>query len=119
DSVPSSPVHDRSKLGEGYYVVPPPYTGTFMPLKLDLVFHDAPPTSETVLNVVHVESSTNKTSKEISKTLRPDSPIIKDWTSDSENESKHESVSNQKEPSFVQTYEYVKTPRESIKTVEH
>nr|GEW24903.1 putative ribonuclease H-like domain-containing protein [Tanacetum cinerariifolium] len=28
--------------GEGYYDVPPPYTGTFMPPKLDLVFHDAP-----------------------------------------------------------------------------
>nr|GFA54427.1 hypothetical protein [Tanacetum cinerariifolium] len=41
-SVPTSPVHDRYKSDEGYHAVPPPYTGTFMPLKHDLVFHDAP-----------------------------------------------------------------------------
>nr|GEV44594.1 ribonuclease H-like domain-containing protein [Tanacetum cinerariifolium] len=34
-------------------------------------------------------------------------------------ESEPESVSNQKEPSFVQTSEHVKTPRASVKTVEH
>nr|GFA23524.1 hypothetical protein [Tanacetum cinerariifolium] len=34
-------VHDRYKSGEGYHAVPPPYTGTFMPPKPDLVFHDA------------------------------------------------------------------------------
>nr|GFB17087.1 ribonuclease H-like domain-containing protein [Tanacetum cinerariifolium] len=94
----------------------PPYTGTFMPPKPDSVFHDAPPASETVPNVVRVESSTNKTSKEMSKTLRPDAPIIKDWISDSEDESEHESMSNQKEPSFVQTSEHAKTPRASVKT---
>nr|GEZ65292.1 ribonuclease H-like domain-containing protein [Tanacetum cinerariifolium] len=65
DSVPITPVHGRYKSGEGYHAIPPPYTGTFMPLKPDLVFHDAPPASETVHNVVHVESSTNKTSKEM------------------------------------------------------
>nr|GEX09998.1 ribonuclease H-like domain-containing protein [Tanacetum cinerariifolium] len=32
--------------GDGYHVVPPPYTGTFMPPKLDLVFHDAPNVSD-------------------------------------------------------------------------
>nr|GEX16639.1 hypothetical protein [Tanacetum cinerariifolium] len=42
ESVYTSPVHDRYKSGEGYHVVSPPYTGTFMPLKPDLVFHDAP-----------------------------------------------------------------------------
>nr|GEV12031.1 putative ribonuclease H-like domain-containing protein [Tanacetum cinerariifolium] len=44
DHVPTSPVHDVYKLGEGYHVVPPPYTETFMPSKPDLVFHDAPTT---------------------------------------------------------------------------
>nr|GEV08261.1 hypothetical protein [Tanacetum cinerariifolium] len=39
--VPTSPVHDRYKSGEGYHAVPPPYTRTFMPPKPDLVFHDA------------------------------------------------------------------------------
>nr|GEW58560.1 ribonuclease H-like domain-containing protein [Tanacetum cinerariifolium] len=38
DSVPTSPVHDRYKSGEGYHDVPPPYTRTFMPPKPDLVF---------------------------------------------------------------------------------
>nr|GEW86418.1 hypothetical protein [Tanacetum cinerariifolium] len=90
DSVPTSPVHDRYKLGKGYHDVPPSYTRIFMPPKPDLVFSDAPPTSTTVLNVVHVEFSINNTSKEISKTLRPDAPIIKDWTSDSEDESEPE-----------------------------
>nr|GEV33422.1 hypothetical protein [Tanacetum cinerariifolium] len=80
DSVPPSPVHDRYKSGEGYHAVPSPYTGTFMPPKPDLVFNDAPKASETVTNVVNVESN---------------------------------------EPSFVQTYEPVKTPRASVKTVEH
>nr|GEW50107.1 hypothetical protein [Tanacetum cinerariifolium] len=47
DSVPISPVNDRYKSGEGYHVVPPPYTGTFMPPKPDLVFHDAPMASDT------------------------------------------------------------------------
>nr|GFA38878.1 hypothetical protein [Tanacetum cinerariifolium] len=84
-------VNDRYKSGEGYHDVPPPYTGTFMPLKPDLVFHDAPPASEIVPNV----------------------------TSDSEDESEPKSMCNQKEHSFVQTSEHVKTPRASIKTVEH
>nr|GEY79931.1 hypothetical protein [Tanacetum cinerariifolium] len=35
-SMPTSPVHDRYKSGERYHVVPPPYTGTFMPPKPDL-----------------------------------------------------------------------------------
>nr|GEU94221.1 putative reverse transcriptase domain-containing protein [Tanacetum cinerariifolium] len=51
--------------------------------------------------------------------LRPDAPIIEDWTSDFKDDSETEFVSNQKEPSFVQTSEHVKTPRASVKTVEH
>nr|GEZ76424.1 hypothetical protein [Tanacetum cinerariifolium] len=119
DSVLISPMNDRYKSGEGYHAVPPPYTGTFMPPKPDLVFNDAPPASETVPNVVQVESNTIKTSKEMSKTLRLDAPIIEDWTSEFEDESELESVSNQKEPSFVQPYEHVKTSRVSVKTVKH
>nr|GEV99474.1 putative ribonuclease H-like domain-containing protein [Tanacetum cinerariifolium] len=41
----------RYKSGEGYHAVPPPYTGTFMPFKPDLVFNDAPNASETVTTV--------------------------------------------------------------------
>nr|GEW87166.1 ribonuclease H-like domain-containing protein [Tanacetum cinerariifolium] len=57
DNVPTSPVHDRYKIGEGYHAVHPPYTRTFMPPKLDLVFNDALKASETVTNVVPVESN--------------------------------------------------------------
>nr|GEX21524.1 ribonuclease H-like domain-containing protein [Tanacetum cinerariifolium] len=65
DSVPTSPLHDRYKSGEGYHDVPPPYTRTFMPSKTDLVFHDAPTASKTVPNVFHVEPSTTKPNKDM------------------------------------------------------
>nr|GEV97391.1 ribonuclease H-like domain-containing protein [Tanacetum cinerariifolium] len=51
ESMPTSLVHDRYKSGEGYHVVPPPYTGTFMPPKPDLVFHDPLTASKTVPDV--------------------------------------------------------------------
>nr|GEU45350.1 ribonuclease H-like domain-containing protein [Tanacetum cinerariifolium] len=119
NSVPKSLENDRYKTGEEYHVVPPPYTGTFMPSKPDLVFNDAPNASESVANVVNVESSTNKPSKDMSKTLRSDAPIIEDWISDSEDETEIESMPKQKEPSFVPTFEHVKTPREPVKKAEH
>nr|GEX03009.1 reverse transcriptase domain-containing protein [Tanacetum cinerariifolium] len=65
DSVPTSPVHDRYKSGEGYHIVPPPYTGIFMPPKPDLVFNDAHKASETVTNVVKKEPSFVQTSKPV------------------------------------------------------
>nr|GEZ56458.1 hypothetical protein [Tanacetum cinerariifolium] len=39
---------EKYQSGKGYHAVPPPYTGTFMPPKPDLVFHDAPNVTETV-----------------------------------------------------------------------
>nr|GFB95736.1 hypothetical protein [Tanacetum cinerariifolium] len=62
-----------------------------MPPKPDLLFNDASNASETVTNVVNVESSSNKPSKDMSKTLRPDAPIIEDWNSDSKDETELES----------------------------
>nr|GFB30859.1 hypothetical protein [Tanacetum cinerariifolium] len=41
------------------------------------------------------------------------------WVSDSEDESEGEPMPTQKEPGFVQISEHVKTPRTSIKPVEH
>ncbi|GKD04352.1 hypothetical protein Tco_1179326, partial [Tanacetum coccineum] len=38
--VVDSQVNDKYKIGEGYHVVPPPYTGNFMPPKPDLVHVD-------------------------------------------------------------------------------
>nr|GEW49201.1 hypothetical protein [Tanacetum cinerariifolium] len=102
-----------------YHVVPPPYTRNFMPPKPNLVFNDALNASETVAHVFNVESSTNKPSKDMLKILRSDAPIIKDWISDSEDETENESVPKQIKPSFVLTFEHVKTPRESVKKVDH
>nr|GEZ41540.1 hypothetical protein [Tanacetum cinerariifolium] len=63
--VPKILENDRYKTGEGYHVGPPPYTGTFMPPKLDLVFNDAPNASKTVVHVFNVESK-----------IAPDSPLM-------------------------------------------
>nr|GEU91550.1 putative ribonuclease H-like domain-containing protein [Tanacetum cinerariifolium] len=86
-SMPTSPVHDRYKSGKGYHAVPPPYTGTFMPPKPDLVFHDASTASETVPNVFNVEPSTPNPNKDLSQSNRPFALIIEDWVSDLEDES--------------------------------
>nr|GEW32488.1 hypothetical protein [Tanacetum cinerariifolium] len=74
DSVPTSLVNDRYKSGEGYHVVPPPYTRTFMPPKPDLVFHDAPTASETVPNVFIVEPSTTKPTKDMTSVKPVEQP---------------------------------------------
>nr|GEY70233.1 ribonuclease H-like domain-containing protein [Tanacetum cinerariifolium] len=91
-SMPTSPVHDSYKSGEGYHAVPLPYTGTFMPPKPDLVFYDAPTVKETVPTFLNVEPK---------------------------DESEGEPMPTQKAPSFVHTSEHVKTPRPSVKPVEH
>nr|GEW65558.1 hypothetical protein [Tanacetum cinerariifolium] len=118
-SMPTSPVYDRYKLGDGYHAVPPPYTGTFMPLKPNLVFYDTPTVNETVPTVLHVEPSPTKPEMDLSQSNRPSAPIIEDWVSDSEDESEGEPMPTHEAPSFVQTYEHVKTPRPSVKPVEH
>nr|GEX74808.1 hypothetical protein [Tanacetum cinerariifolium] len=117
--VPKNPENDRYKTGEGYHVVPPSYTGTFLPPKPDLVFTNDPNASESVANVFNVESNINKPSKDMSKTHRPDAPIVEDWISDSENETEIASVPKHREPSFVTSTKHVKSSRESVKKVEH
>nr|GEY60085.1 putative ribonuclease H-like domain-containing protein [Tanacetum cinerariifolium] len=119
NNVPKHPKNDRYMTAKGYHVVPPPYTRTFMPPKPDLVFNDTLNTSETLVNVFQVESSINKPSKDMSKTHRSVVPIIKDWISDSEDETEIESMPKHKESSFVPSSEHVKTPREFVKKVEH
>nr|GEX48825.1 hypothetical protein [Tanacetum cinerariifolium] len=103
-SVPTSPVHDRYKSGEGYHAVPPPYIGIFMPHKPNLVFYDASTVSETVLTVFNVEPSTTNLIKDMSQSNRPSVPIIEDRVFDSEDESEGEPKPIQKAPSFVQTF---------------
>nr|GEU98583.1 putative reverse transcriptase domain-containing protein [Tanacetum cinerariifolium] len=114
-SMPTSLVHDRYTSGEGYHAIPPPYIEKFMPPKPDLVFHDAPTGSETIPDVLPVEPNFTKPNKDLSQSNRPSSPIIKDWVSDSEDESKGEPMPTHKAHSFVQTSKHVKTPRQSVK----
>nr|GEV45030.1 uncharacterized mitochondrial protein AtMg00810-like [Tanacetum cinerariifolium] len=117
--MPASPVYDRYKSGEWYHAVPHPYTGTFMPPKPDLVFHDASTINKTIPTAFNVEPSTIKPTHDLSHLNRPSVPIIEDLVSDSEDESEGEPMLTQKAPSFVHTTEHVKTPRPSVKPFEH
>nr|GEU87849.1 ribonuclease H-like domain-containing protein [Tanacetum cinerariifolium] len=74
----------ESRSGEGYHVVPPPYTCKGLD---DSVFKSA--ISESITSVHETETSTSKTSKESKekpKIVRPSAPIIKDWESDSDDD---------------------------------
>ncbi|GJT52116.1 ribonuclease H-like domain-containing protein, partial [Tanacetum coccineum] len=119
-----SQVNDRYKTGEGYHVVPPPYTGNFMPPKPDLVLADKDEYvfSESATSVPSAATSEVKTS--VSKPKSVSEPLIKDWISDSENENEIEFKSRQRKPSnakvkFVKSNEHVKSPRESVKKVKN
>nr|GEW96640.1 hypothetical protein [Tanacetum cinerariifolium] len=83
----------------GYSVVPSPITGNFMPPKPNLVFHTAPIAVETDHSAFIVQLSPDKPAQDLSHTTRPITPIIKDWVSDSEDES--EPNDPQSVPSFV------------------
>nr|GFC20202.1 hypothetical protein [Tanacetum cinerariifolium] len=99
---------------DGYHAVPPPYTKTFMPPKPDLVFNTAPTAVKTDHHTFTVQLSPTKPEQDLSHTNRPTSPIIEDWVSDSEDESK--TKASQIVPSFVQSSKQVKSPRRSIET---
>nr|GEX74485.1 hypothetical protein [Tanacetum cinerariifolium]GEX74487.1 hypothetical protein [Tanacetum cinerariifolium] len=116
-SMPATSVYDRYQSREWYHDVPPHYTGTFMPPKTDLVFHDAPNVNETVHIAFNVELSPTKPDKDLSHTHRPSAPIIKDWVSNLKDESEADPTQNA--PSFVQPTEQVKPPRPSVKHVVH
>ncbi|GJZ44337.1 ribonuclease H-like domain-containing protein [Tanacetum coccineum] len=117
-------VNDKYKTCEGYHVVPPPYTGNFMPSKPDLVLADKDEYvfTKSVTSVPIVATSEVKTSE--SKPKSVSEPLIEDWISDSENENETEFKSKQRKPSFakvefVKSNEHVKSPRESVKKVEN
>nr|GEY83276.1 hypothetical protein [Tanacetum cinerariifolium] len=117
DSLPPSFIYDRYQSGDGYHVVPPPYTGIFMPPKPDLVFHNAPNVDKTVHTSFNVELSLTKPDKDLSHTHRPLTPIIEDWVSDSKDDSEVEISQNV--PSFLQPNEHLKNPRPSVKPVKN
>nr|GEW43854.1 hypothetical protein [Tanacetum cinerariifolium] len=72
---------------DGYHVVPPPYAGTFMPPKPDLVFNTAHTAVETDHPAFNVQLSPTKHEQDFSLTNRPSAPIIEDWVSDFEDKS--------------------------------
>nr|GEZ46934.1 hypothetical protein [Tanacetum cinerariifolium] len=113
ESLPPSPIYDRYQSDNGYHVVPPPYTGTFMPPKPDLVFNNAPNDVEIDHPAFNVKLSPTKPDNNLSHTHRPSAPIIEDWVFDSEDES--ETKIQQNVPSFVQPTEQVKSPMPSVK----
>ncbi|GKF28303.1 hypothetical protein Tco_0094645, partial [Tanacetum coccineum] len=117
-------VNDRYKTGEGYHVVPPPYTGNFMPPKPNLVLADKDEYvfSESFTSVPAAVTIKVKTIESRPKSVSE--PLIEDWVSDSENENETESKSRQRKPSiakveFVKSSKHVKSPRESVKKVEN
>nr|GEV24026.1 retrovirus-related Pol polyprotein from transposon TNT 1-94 [Tanacetum cinerariifolium] len=69
ESWPPSNLYDRFIASGGYHVVPPPYTGTFIPPKPDLVFHTAP-TAEIEHLAFNVQSSAH-----VKSPRHPDQPL--------------------------------------------
>nr|GEY97635.1 ribonuclease H-like domain-containing protein [Tanacetum cinerariifolium] len=100
----------------GYHAVPPPYTGTFMPPKPDLVFNTSPTAVKTDHLAFNIQFSLTKHVQDLSHTTKPSAPIIEDWLSDSETES--EPKVSQFVPSFAQSSEHVKTPRHTVQQIE-
>nr|GEX08884.1 hypothetical protein [Tanacetum cinerariifolium] len=119
ESFPASPIYDGYQSGEEYHVVPPPYAGTFMPPKPDLVFHDAPTMTETVPTTFNVELSPTKPDKALSQSIRHSAPLTEEWVSKSEDDSIGEPKHTQITPSFVQPIEHIKPSKPSIKPYKH
>nr|GFB30172.1 ribonuclease H-like domain-containing protein [Tanacetum cinerariifolium] len=92
DSWPPSNLYDRFVPSGGYHDVPPPVTGTFMPPKPDLL---------------------SPTKPEQNLSSRPSAPIIEDWVSDSKEEDMLQISKDV--PSYAQSPELVKSPRNSGK----
>nr|GEU37544.1 putative ribonuclease H-like domain-containing protein [Tanacetum cinerariifolium] len=107
-SWPPSNLYDRFIPSGGYHVVPPPYTGTFMPPKPDLVFHTAH-SAETEHLAFNVQVSPTKPEQALSPSPRPSAPIIEDWIFDSEEDSQIQAP--KVVPSFAQSSKHVKYPR--------
>ncbi|GJY40229.1 ribonuclease H-like domain-containing protein [Tanacetum coccineum] len=102
---------DKCKTSLGYNIVPPPYTGNFMPPKPDLSlssleeFMNELMVSEPIVKKPVVETSKAKASVDKSKAVRKNNGalLIKDWISDIEDdpESKPKIEKKTAKPSFT------------------
>nr|GEU86123.1 hypothetical protein [Tanacetum cinerariifolium] len=122
----NSEILDKCKTGLEYNVVPPPYTGNFLPPKPNFSgleeFVNEFIVSEPTVKKPMVETSEAKDSADKLKVDRKNfsSPIIEDWISDSEDEdeSKPKIEKTTVKPSFakiefVKSKEQVKSPRKT------
>ncbi|GJT31096.1 hypothetical protein Tco_0911371 [Tanacetum coccineum] len=101
--VDDSLVNDRFKTGEGFHVVPPPYTRNYMPSRPDLSFAGL---DDYVYKtkVSETETSISKTSKDIienPKTVKPSAPIIEEWDTNSKNDCVFRPSAVQTKPKFT------------------
>ncbi|GJQ91696.1 hypothetical protein Tco_0002835 [Tanacetum coccineum] len=94
--VDDSLINDRFKTGKGFHAVPPPYTRNYMPSRPNLSF-------------AGLDDSVYKT-----KALKS-APIIKDWDTDSDNDSVFRPKSDQTKPKFTKI-NFVKS-NENVKSV--
>ncbi|GJY98084.1 hypothetical protein Tco_0514994 [Tanacetum coccineum] len=97
DKVIGSQLVDNNKKGLGYNAVPPPPTGLFAPLIIDLSHSGIEKFKEPEFEGygVKVDKCVSETSpKEIKKT--PDAPIIEEWVSDDEEQDKSKPKSEKK-----------------------
>nr|GEW36177.1 hypothetical protein [Tanacetum cinerariifolium] len=100
---------DKCKTSLGYNVVPPPYTGNFLPLKPDLSgleeFVNEFKVSEPTVKKPIVETSKAKASIDKPKVERKNfsPPLIEDWISDGEDEAESKPKIEKKtvKPSFA------------------
>ncbi|GKC31010.1 ribonuclease H-like domain-containing protein [Tanacetum coccineum] len=117
---------DKCKTGLWYNVVPPPYTGNFMPLKHDLSgleeFVNEPILNEHIVKKSVVETSKAKATVDKPKVVRKNNgaPIIEDWVFDSEEEDMPQAKKEKKivksnfaKIKFVKSKEQVKSPRKT------
>ncbi|GJV11633.1 hypothetical protein Tco_1353174 [Tanacetum coccineum] len=119
---------DKYKTGIGYNVVPPLYTGNFMPPKPDLSFSgleefvNEPIVSKPTVKKPVVETCEAKASADKPKVVRKNfgPPLIEDWISDIEDESEPKPKIEKKtvKPSFakikfIKSKKQVKSPRKT------
>nr|GEV66412.1 putative ribonuclease H-like domain-containing protein [Tanacetum cinerariifolium] len=116
ESWPPSSLYDRFQPSGGYHAVPPPYTGTFMPPKPDLVFNTTPTAVETDHLAFNVQLSPTKPVQDLSHITRPSAPIIEDWHSDFDPES--EPKAPYFVPSFAQSSKHVKSLSHIVQQIE-
>ncbi|GKA00071.1 hypothetical protein Tco_0672621 [Tanacetum coccineum] len=127
--------NNKSRSDKGYHVIPPPYTGNFIPFKPDLTFMDEIIKSEnidvitviTCSNVKKVKLNHESTNVKNNgdavepKTVRKNSfrpPVIEDWNSDDDSEV--EFIPNVKDKTVrpsTKKIKFVKSAREIVEKV--